>query len=90
MDKYDVIAVGVVLIIASLFIWAGYEITTASKDNRRLCASNFGENYSFLKDELVYRHDYIDREHYNCCWDETHLGDDGYYIAEKCVGFENE
>jgi len=30
----------------------------------------------------------IDETHYNCCWDEVELTDDGYYTNRKCRGFE--
>lgn len=91
--KQECVTVWVVCIgIVSLAVMGGYFGMEEISKHSRLCADQFDTvNYSawngFETDLENFGYQEIDKTHYNCCWDEVELSDEGYYTKRKCRGF---
>jgi hypothetical protein len=76
---FKCILVMIILMVGSLIYSRYYE--------QKLCSEKLGVEFH-LKDEPYIFMEYIDKTHYNCCWDEVELTDDSYCTNRKCRGFE--
>ena len=83
------VTVGIVVVSA---VMGGYFGMREVNEKGKLCADKFDavtySNWGGFKTDLEnFGYEEIDETHYNCCWDEVELSDDGYYTKRKCKGF---
>lgn len=68
--------------------WGAMYIMYQEYQHSKQCAEDLGVEFDPLDWGSQARYRHIDDTHYNCCWKaEPYLGEDGYYIKEKCKGF---
>lgn len=87
----DLIGIFIVIIfIGGILYGFGYLIYDGITSEKE-CADKLGKEWSHWgRTPGDIRREYIDEDHYNCCWKEVELTNDGYYKKEKCKGFIKE
>lgn len=78
----------IIVVVVLLAVIGGYFGLKKQEKEARLCADQFDTiGYEDLE-RFCYEN--FNETHYNCCWDEVEVIDDGYYTKRKCKGFVRE